>query len=191
MPNISHDGRFFDVAMSLECVTCGLLGVATNAQAAVLVATHFAQIHPGIHAQEGREWVRYVAPLRCDICNDVVELPYWTHISTPPTIVGPVVDNDGSWLVCDPCHALFAARDLNAMIERNVEIATIQTPGLAAAPQVVAAMRALGEERLRLLFQRWDAGVRDTVAYPSCTICGAALESDPDRTHECDHKDGT
>ncbi len=147
---------------------CGLVAQSPAYAAHDAVMEHLRRRHrkeKGPFVQ-GEAFDLYESPFRCDTCNGVAELPWWQHISTPKTSLGPTVDNDGRWLVCDPCHELWVNRDLVGWVRRHWSVAVEQTPWMREDPLAAAEVRAGVAERYRLLFERFDQGVREEVGSP-------------------------
>ncbi len=166
------DGEMEDV-LTVVCASCGDVGPSPFAQVGVYIAQHYARFHPGISVISwGEHYTAHMAPLRCDVCNDVVELPYWTHSCTPP-IHDPkfaIIDHDGLWLLCDHCHGFLRSGQTAAWLKRMWQINVRQTPFLATIPlERKAAVRAVLVEKITLLDERLDDGERNTVESPGPT----------------------
>lgn len=166
MPTARRGNGPVDVVMAIECRHgCGLIGSVPAYDVARRVAEHFATRHPALaHADiiEPRDFVKYEAPYRCDACNEIAERPYWTHVATPPLReFPPIIDNDGLWLVCDPCHRDYIGGDLAAMVARNLAATQRQSPVILTMEGMRERVQSILEARFATLFERWDQGTRD------------------------------
>jgi hypothetical protein len=162
-PRSSSDGINYDTTMNVHCTFCGLVAMCPKYDLVPVVAEHFLTKHPDLKRPTlGVHYRVFEAPVRCDSCGDVVELPFWTHISNPPTSVLPTIDYDGRWAVCDTCHDLWVERDLAGLIDHHWEITMAQAPGLVRTPDIEHQIKSVVAERYRLLFERWDGGTRET-----------------------------
>ena len=165
-PRSARPGADFDVHYDVVCVTCGLVGMCPRYDVAETIIRHYAVEHPHERVSfGGTQFTATPAPRRCDTCNAVVELPYWTHVSDPPTSVGAIIDHDGLWLICDPCHTLWAADNRAGIAQRSWRNVCEQSPFLNQAGRE-DIVKASAMERLRLLFDRWDKGTRNTIEAP-------------------------
>jgi hypothetical protein len=91
----------------------------------------------------------------------VVELPWWEHVSTPPTPAAGQADPDGRWLLCDACHDLAVQRRHSGWVRRAWASHLDRAPWLAeASPTLRAGARAELAATLRTLLDRLDAGRR-------------------------------
>ena len=154
--------------MDVRCLVCpGLIDRVVRAEAPPAVAEHFRQHHPGIGLVEGQHWEIRPAPLVCDTCLAVVELPWWEHISTPHTHVDGHLDGDGIWLLCDTCHQLWGSGDLVGWVRRGWSVAVDRAPYLLQDPPTMQAeSRRHLADTLRPLLERLDDGRRVTVRPP-------------------------
>lgn len=95
----------------------------------------------------------------------ILELPWWQHVSTPPTD-GPrgEKDSDGFWVLCDRCHELHAAGRLSAWVRSALQVQTSRAPWVRRIDsEIQLDMRAQLAITLRLLLERLDDGRRVTV----------------------------
>lgn len=162
-PSSSRDGgRTWGRTCSVECTQCGLIGQTPLQDIARLMLGHFKRVHPDQKVITDDDWTAYESPPRCDTCNAIAELPYYTHVSSPPTNIGNTVDTDGLWLVCQGCHDLWAARDLPGWIRRYMAVANDQMPKMINDSEARSIVRAEMVRGYRLLLERFDAGERHT-----------------------------
>lgn len=160
------------VHMLIDCRHgCGLIGGTPSYDVTRKVAQHFHSAHNALGRENPTDTQRIVenvdftvspAPNRCDMCNEVVELPWWTHIADPPmgVMAGTIVDQDGRWLLCDTCHGYAEGKDVDAAVARNMEISARQSPGAHSIPGLADQVRAETREMFALLFERLDPGRR-------------------------------
>lgn len=139
---------------------CGIVAQTPEPDVPQRVAVHFQLVHPDVQQplRQNREWESFASPLRCDTCNEVVELPYWRHVSTPPTRSSFTFDADGLWLLCETCHDLRTRGDLAGWVQRHEAIAVEQSPILLTLPQVRATMRNERAAVMRQLLERLNDG---------------------------------
>jgi len=117
----------------------GLIASGPRNVLLMLVSNHFAEAHADTNLiVQNEAFTIEVAPLRCDVCNGVAELPYWTRTVTPEQFAG---DADGKWLVCDPCEVLLKADDLQGLIDRHAEQSLIIAPTLAGDPTFMEVIK--------------------------------------------------
>lgn len=118
----------------LEDDDCGEFAIAQEADVERMVAIHFALVHQqtGVIV-EGIDFRRLLPVLRCDLCGEIAELPWWEHVADPP-IREIDFDDDGRWLACDPCHELLVRRDALALVERAWTNAQETSPGMVRSP---------------------------------------------------------
>lgn len=91
------------------------------------IVNHFVERHPDLNLVVQDEAFRIdVAPLRCDLCNAVAEMPHWTYQVVPEQVAG---DADGLWLICDTCHGLVQSNDYEGFLARWFASAEKQSPG--------------------------------------------------------------
>lgn len=152
--------------MIAECPRCGLVAAGPRGYVAVPVALHFRQEHPEMKlVRVGVEWTMRVAPTRCDTCSNAVELPYWTHISDPPTSSATMIDADGRWVLCDACHAYVVANDAVGWAKHCWSNAVRQSPFIAHGANSPPLRLSLSRH-LALLLTNIDAGERNTLWKP-------------------------
>jgi len=86
--------------LEVSCLTCpGVIDVVNPERVRQAAIEHHQQLHPWVRTPvEGTDYVAIAAPKVCDTCLGLIELPYWEHISTPPTHAGGELDRDGRWL---------------------------------------------------------------------------------------------
>jgi hypothetical protein len=73
-------------------------------------------------------------------------------------------DEDGRWLLCDPCHDLWAHRTLGAWVRRAWTTQVQRAPWLTRGPATLRTdARAHLAGVLRQLLQRLDDGHRVTL----------------------------
>ena len=132
MSPTSHCGDDHGTHMNAMCLLgCGLIASAPNSTAENITVEHFLKVHP-----EQKLFVQDVhfiiceAPFRCDTCNVVAEPPWWTRTVTPRLDIG---DEDGRWLICDPCEQLFKVGDIEGVWQRWLTLAHEMAPHLAAS----------------------------------------------------------
>lgn len=140
----------------LEDDECGHFAIAQESDIERYVAIHFMLVHQRTGMIiEGIDFRRLPPVLRCDLCGAAAELPWWEHDSDPP--IGED-DEDGRWLLCDPCHELLVRRDALALVERAWAGAEETSLGMINSPagdllkqslmdQVLEAMRSLNDGR--------------------------------------------
>ncbi len=149
----------------VECRSCGLIAAGPRDGVGLGISLHFEEFHDSKIAIEHRDFTTRVAPLRCDTCSSPVELPYWSHISDPPTHQRSMKDVDGIWLLCDTCHTLATTGQSNAWLRHCWARAVAGSPWLETGPGRDETRVALGQH-LRLLMTRLDAGDRNTIHNP-------------------------
>jgi hypothetical protein len=152
--------------LEVSCLTCpGVIDVVNPDRVRQAAVEHYQQLHPWVPTPaEGTDYVAIDAPKLCDTCLGLIELPYWEHISTPPTHAGGELDRDGAWLVCDTCHDLWAEQNLSGWVRRGLAVAVERSPWLLqASPDLRTGMRAELAGTLRNLIERFDAGRRVTL----------------------------
>jgi hypothetical protein len=101
-------GYVAEGVVEVSCRVCpGLIDRVPASEAAQVALEHFAQLHYAMAPVEGEHYLTTPAALVCDACLTVVELPWWEHVSTPPTPVAGQDDRDSVWLLCgrDPARA--------------------------------------------------------------------------------------
>jgi len=149
-----------DDVVEVHCQVCpGVIDVVSRSDIRQAAAEHYQQLHPGTGPVEGRHFVVLDAPLVCDTCMSLVELPWWEHISTPPTHVGGHQDRDQRWILCTTCHGLWAGGDLIRWVRHAWAVAIDRAPWLAqGCPDVQADARAHLARTFQTLLQRLDAG---------------------------------
>lgn len=149
--------------LEVSCLTCpGVIDVVNPDRVRQAALEHYQQLHPAVRAPvEGTHYVAIDAPRVCDTCLGLIELPYWEHISTPPTHAGGELDRDGRWLLCDTCHALWAGRNLAGWVRRALAVAVERSPWLLrSSPQLRVDLRAQLADTFRHLLERFDEGRR-------------------------------
>jgi hypothetical protein len=148
--------------VEVSCRVCpGLIDRVPAVEAADVAREHFGQLHPGTAAVLGEHYTAAAAALVCDTCLVVVELPWWEHLSTPPTPAAGQADRDGQWLLCDPCHDLAIRHHLSGWVRRAWASHLDRAPWLAqASPALRTDTRAELAATLRTLLDRLDAGRR-------------------------------
>ena len=105
---------------------CGLIGAAPRATCVEAVTAHFLTKHPDeTLIVQGQQFTMEVAPLRCDVCNVIAEPPYWTRKVAIGNIMG---DDDGLWLVCDPCEQLLLVEGYEGIWQRWVGNLLYESP---------------------------------------------------------------
>jgi hypothetical protein len=162
-PDSSRDGGItWGRTQTVECHTCGLIGQTPPQDVLRLAIDHFKRVHPDVKVITDDLWQAYESPPRCDTCNAIAELPYWSHRSDPPTDVGNTIDVDGLWLVCGGCHDAWSARNLAGWVRRYMSVANDQMPKMINDPEAQTLVRAEIARGYRLLFDRFDAGYRHT-----------------------------
>jgi hypothetical protein len=152
--------------LEVSCLTCpGVIDVVNPDRVRQAAVEHYRQLHPWVPSPaEGTDYVAIDAPKVCDACLGLIELPYWEHVSTPPTHAGGELDRDGAWLVCDTCHDLWAEQNLSGWVRRGLAVAVERSPWLLqASPDLRTGMRAELAGTLRQLLERFDAGRRVTL----------------------------
>jgi len=156
------------MVIDVRCLVCpGLIDRVPRAEAWPAAAEHYRQHHPGVALVEGQHWEIRPAPLVCDTCLAVVELPWWEHVSTPHTHVGKERDEDGIWLLCDTCHGLWRRGDLVGWVRHAWSVTVERAPWLLKdTPTIQAKSRRHLADMLRSLQERLDGGQRITVRPP-------------------------
>jgi hypothetical protein len=149
-----------DSVLEVSCRVCpGVIDRVPAADIAQAVAEHCAQLHPGLVPVAGEHYVVLAATPVCDACMSLVELPWWEHVSTPPTPVAGEQDRDQRWILCATCHALWASGDLIRWVRHAWAVAIDRAPWLAqGSPDAQADSRAHLARTFRTLLQRLDAG---------------------------------
>jgi hypothetical protein len=86
--------------LEVSCLTCpGVIDVVSPDRVRQAAVEHYQQLHPWVPSPAaGTDYVAIDAPTVCDTCLGLIELPYWEHISSPPTHAGGELDRDGIWL---------------------------------------------------------------------------------------------
>jgi hypothetical protein len=138
---------------------CGHFAVVEEPDIARHAAIHFALIHhrTGVII-EGVDFHRLPTGQRCDLCGTVMELPWWEHVADPP--ITEVDDDNGLWVVCDPCHELLVHRDAPALVARVWANIEETSPGTARSP-LAGLLKASLADRMRLTVDRLNEGRRE------------------------------
>lgn len=162
MPQSSWDGERWGPHYILEDDQCGQFGVGPAGEDLERqVALHFHYHHPHIrYIIHGVDYRKIESPMRCDLCGRPAELPWWDHTAAPHLHTHEVIDDDGHWLVCDPCHELVLAGDARGLTLRAWKAAREYSPGLTRGPGGLE-MRAGLFEKMRLVVERFDPGLRE------------------------------
>lgn len=161
MPSSSLDGETYSAHLLVED-SCGLIGAGPEEVVPELLAGHFHKHHPDVSALiEGVHFTIREAPMRCDVCNDTVELPWWNHVSDPPTHTEFARDADGLWLLCDQCHGFFAADDTKGWLRHVVQVVKGQTTLWSGSTEKEQDLRAWMWAILTELYENLDDGVRE------------------------------
>ncbi len=155
-----------------DCTSCGVIGHG------LLESEHGpSTVHPQILAHfesehdqlgmivEGMHYKIRPQPLLCDACQNVVELPYWTHQASQPINTDEVVDSDGIWLLCDPCHDYLLNRRMIPWVRYIMKIVVTRQRHLAAPHNrdLYYGTRAHMAGVTRELVQYLDDGRRNTL----------------------------
>lgn len=152
-----------EAAYSLDCLVenHGFLGTVMFCDIGNALMSHFTMEHPGVSViRSGSEYRFYPAPPRCDSCGIIAERPWWTHTATPP--IQELEDLDGQWLLCVPCHDLYAAGDREGVLDRVVEVAQLNSPGLMTAEKI-PRLRSTMVEKVEIALARFDEGTLEGV----------------------------
>lgn len=146
-------------AWILEDDECGQFAVASRSNLERLVAIHFALFHGRTGTiVEGVDFRRLPPSLRCELCGVVAEPPWWEHMADPP--LASVGDEDGHWLLCDPCHEFVVLRDVEGLVERMRVNMTACSPGVLRSPWGTPILDAMLQQT-RVLLSRLDDGRRE------------------------------
>jgi hypothetical protein len=152
-----------EVVWEVSCRVCpGLIDRVPQAEVARAAFEHFDHVHPGQLAVEGEGYLVLAATPVCDTCLTLLELPWWEHVSTPPTPVAGEQDRDGRWLLCDACHDLCTHRSLSGWVRRAWATQTGRAPWVSD-PALRIDARAQLAATLRTLLERLDPGRRITL----------------------------
>ena len=148
--------------MEVSCRVCpGVIDRVPVGEAAEVARVHFAQVHGGMTPVPGEHYSAAAAALVCDTCLAVVELPWWEHVSTPPTPAAGQADRDGRWLLCDACHDLAVQRRVGGWVRRAWVSHLDRAPWLGeTSPTLRTDARAELAATLRTLLDRLDTGRR-------------------------------
>lgn len=151
--------------MEVFCRVCpGVIDRVPTEEAPPIAAEHFRQLHPLVRPGLGQHYTALPATPACDTCLAILELPWWEHVSTPPTPASGQDDHDGRWLLCDACHDLWAHQTLGAWVRRAWTVHLHRSPWLAhLSPAFQLDARAQLATTLRLLIERLDTGHRVTL----------------------------
>jgi hypothetical protein len=151
--------------VEVSCRVCpGVIDRVPLVDVAQASAEHFVQLHPGLVPIPGQHYVVSVATPVCDTCLSMIELPWWEHISTPPTPAAGQEDRDGRWLLCSHCHDLWARRDLSGWVRQAWAVHVQRAPWLARGSTALrTANRAHLASTLRVLLERLDPGHQITL----------------------------
>lgn len=153
------------------CHQHGLIMIGPRTFVLRSMAGHFDIHHDGQNVvSEGIDFRLEVAPARCDLCGAVAEAPWWCHaanaapndLATGTSPSPTVVDADGQWLVCDPCHVNLLERNLNKLVIKNIRELVLQSPSIDRAE-----IYHVAREQLKLVMALLtDAGVREGPGLP-------------------------
>lgn len=112
-----------------------LVAMALRQNAELMTVQHFQVDHGDQNVIiQGVDFTLSLAPARCDVCNVVLEPPFWEYAITARQVPW---DADGKWAVCDGCHLCIGARDEAALVARARSIGGAQT-GVAQDYGVIA-----------------------------------------------------
>lgn len=119
---------------------------------------HRRAVGHGAHLFREGHGYRLTKPAwRCDLCNAIVEPPYWTYTTPVGVVQG---DADGQWLVCDPCAAHVRSGDTSALVRRCVEGHTQLWLDLGLPAETVRDV--IGEKVTSFIAHRHPDAVRNT-----------------------------
>jgi hypothetical protein len=151
--------------VEVSCRVCpGVIDRVPAAEADQAAVEHCARLHPGLVPVAGEHYVLLDATPVCDTCLTLLEPPWWEHVSTPPTPAAGQADEDGRWLLCDPCHDLWAGRHLGGWVRHTWRTQVRRAPWLADGPDARRTdARAHLAGVLRHLLERLDDGRRITL----------------------------
>lgn len=159
---VSFDGERWEPPYVVLCERgCGQIHIVPASGVHTTARRHFGARHPGL-VMTSSDYRYFPSPTRCDACLDVVEPPWWVHISDPPTNTSVVIDHDGIWVVCDACHDLFAIRHVSALVRRHMDVAKANTPLLSQRPDLAQTLRQEMAATMANLVINLDAGTRVT-----------------------------
>jgi hypothetical protein len=153
MPESWFDGEAPETHQEARCTEHGVIALGPVGLVRDMIQAHFVLEHHRVIITEGRDFTIMPAPLRCDLCGAVADPPWWTHVVDPPLFNQG--DADGLWLVCDPCHAHVAAKDLSGLVAGAVASQQAQSAELSED-----VIRAYTTPRFTAFLEGTDSGVR-------------------------------
>lgn len=163
MSRIAADNGPFEENMLIDCRVCGMVGGGPASTIPACIERHWSRIHPDTTViAAGIDYQVRPAATRCDACPVAIELPYWRHVSDPPTDGRITKDADGIWYLCDTCHDLFAAGKVTAWVRYAWAQNLRESPFLSEVPER-HGLRADLAEKFHKLMLRLDEGRRLTL----------------------------